>query len=277
VNADVKLQFRVATTDEIAQETDADFELDWSGHQFVRYAKYMVNRKIVEYVTEYEFDPETGIVQPFNMQVDKVAQRMCDLEPLIQDPGFLFPRRHPNDGPPPITDQPGTLITDDIQYQLRALTANDSFCIDWLPTTQFLDHMHFLSESGAPLSNYDLGGQLSDLFHIGGGQPHVDSVEPVTQAALAQHKNGLSLGLWFPYQPIPINEIWEVADNMGATRVTAAEQFPSTFRPQVPPFIWNCFPEPPRNMVQEPQILNPCLIQFTVGFPDHYDSLKPHE
>jgi len=277
IDADVKLQFRVATADEISEETDADFELEWDGRQFVRYAKYMVNREIVEYITEFEFDPETGFVQQFDMEVDEVAQRLCELEPLAEDPGFLFPRRHPNDGPPPITEYPGTLITEDIQYQLRAHNTGDPFCIGWLPSNTLFDHLTILSKSEAPLSRYELSEQLNELFHIGGGRPIVDSVETGTQAAFAQHNNGISLGLWFPYQPVPTDRIWKLADDMGAIRVTAAEKFPSTFCPQVPPSVWNCFPEPPRNMVQNPDILNPCLIQLTTGLPDPYDSLESYD
>ena len=247
VDADVNLEFRVASADEIAEITDADFDLNWDGKKFVRYAKYMIDWETVEYVTTFDCDAGDYNVTSFDAQVDRVAQRLFDLEPVNQDPSFLFPQRDPNGGPPPIDSHPGVFIEDDIQYQLQALGHNDRFCLDWMGTTDFIDHLVFIKNGSAPLSHARLYEKFKDVDHIGAGRPHVDAVDSVTQVSLARFKNGLSLGLWFPYQPVNIEGIWELAEQMGANRVTAVEKFPTAFRPQVPPEIWNCFPEPPKN------------------------------
>jgi hypothetical protein len=263
VEADVKLVLRVATAEEMEEFTDGGFDRDWKGERFVRYAKYMVNWKTVEILEDYKFDPETGIVQPFDEEVDRVAQLLYDREPLAQEPGFLFPARSPNDGPPPITDYPEALISKDIQYQLRALAEGEPFCIDWVGANELYQHLSALDKSGAPVGKYNWAEQMYELNHIGGGRPHVDSVETRIQASLAWHKDGLSLGLWFPYQPVTTEQVWDLAEDMGATFVTAAEEFPSKFSQIVPPGIWNCFPHTPRNH-GDPEILTPCLVQLTI-------------
>lgn len=273
LDADVKLRFRVATADEIQNETESAFDIDWDGLKFIRHAQYMVNWKKAEYITIFDYDETSGDIERFGEPVDQVARRLFELEPLNQEPSFLFPRRDPNDGPPPIDDHPGVFITDDIQYQLRALTQNDAFCIDWLSTRELLDHLSLLAKSRSRIIGENLMNRLGGLLHIGGGRPHVEAVEKGIRVAFAHHNNGLSLGVWFPHHPVNIGNIWSLAEELGAHKVSAVEQFPTRFYPQVPPHIWNCFPDPPRHRHEEPSVLKPCLVQFTTGLPKQYSSL----
>lgn len=263
IDAEASIELRVATAEEMERTAVADIDLEWDGEAFVRYAQYSLYSRVAETIVPYRYISEEGRVPAFGESVERVARRLFDLEPLYQSPEFLFPTRHPDEGPPPIDDPPGTFVDDDIQYQLRGLGTHDSFCTDWLSHTEIVDHFLSVKNSGKELLPDYVVSTLANIAHIGAGPPELPDASATTYTAFACHNGGYSIGLWFPHQPVDMDRIGELADQLGARRITAVETFPTDLFPQVPPAIWNCLPEPNWQLGDDNPVLTPCMVQLT--------------
>lgn len=229
---------------------------------FRAHSTYLLADEPVEYEFLFAYDAESGIVDVTGECVDITAHELYEQTPL-QRPGFLHTGRAPADGPPTITAASGELLQKDIATQLLTKErASEVYTVDWTSSRLLSDT---LLDADKDLFKSIAG----TIEHVGGGRPIIPEVDEVTALAFCRHRGpAYSLGIWYPYRPINLERIWDIAEALDAQYVTACGSFPSLLEYPMPPAIWNEFPYPRTSRGE--LYLDPCIVQITWGRPERY-------
>lgn len=272
--------FRVADAATAEDAMSGEFSLDWDGLALARLSSYRVDEELVEYVVRFDLDEDGCNLSATGEPIDVAASNLFDNSPFKADPQFLLPTRDPEDGPPSIRHREetklerGASLIELYEWIYDRESENEAYSTSWESPRKLADALSRLGRTGDPgMKRTPFSKVRSDLEHIGGGRPALKDIGARPKAAFCRHEDGgHSLGVWLPYQPINSDNIWSIAQELGAAFVTAIDVFPTKFQVPVPPEIWNTLPRPVWQLHQtgDEDRLYPCAVQITYGVSNRY-------